>query len=247
MNELGTAGPAANRNTMTGIPRPLLCELHAHSTWSDGALDLRALVDLYGGAGFDVLAVTDHVHRAPGCGITSASFDAYLAALEAEAARAAARYGLLLIPGLELTYDDADPLQAAHVLALGLRSFVGLDDGLDRALAAARESGAALVGAHPYTLAASVGAPRATARLCEEPDWAAQAVDRLEIFNRNDFFDWVARARCPVVASGDFHRPEHLATWKTLIPAEKSEEAVVAYLRSPLPVSLTRLEVAQAA
>jgi predicted metal-dependent phosphoesterase TrpH len=247
VNEPGTAGPAANVNAMTGMPRPLLCELHAHSTWSDGALDLRALVDLYGGAGFDVLAVTDHVHRAPGCGITSASFEAYLAALEAEAERAAARHGLVVIPGLELTYDDADPLQAAHVLALGLRSFVGLDDGLDRALAVARESGAALVGAHPYTFEASVGAPRATARLAEEPDWAAQAVDRLEIFNRHDFFDWVARARRPVIASGDFHRPEHLATWKTLLPAEKTEEAVVAYLCSPLPVSLTRLEVAQAA
>lgn len=232
---------------MPRTARPLLCELHAHSTWSDGALGVHALVDLYGRAGFDVLAVTDHVHRTPGRGISSASFEAYLAAVEAEAERAAGRYGLLVIPGLELTYDDADPRRAAHVLALGLRSFVGLDQGLDRALADAREKGAALVGAHPYTLAASAGAPRATARLAEEPDWAAQAVDRLEICNRHDFFDWVARARRPVVASGDFHRPEHLATWKTLLPAEKSEEAVVAYLRSPGPVSLTAIEVARAA
>jgi hypothetical protein len=29
--------------------RPLLCELHAHTTWSDGDLSLRELVDLYGG------------------------------------------------------------------------------------------------------------------------------------------------------------------------------------------------------
>lgn len=42
---------------------PLLCELHAHTTWSDGALTLPELVDLYGRAGFDVLAVTDHVLR----------------------------------------------------------------------------------------------------------------------------------------------------------------------------------------
>jgi predicted metal-dependent phosphoesterase TrpH len=232
---------------MPGTAPPLLCELHAHSTWSDGALDLHALVDLYGGAGFDVLAVTDHVHRAPGHGICSELFGAYLGAVEAEAERAAARYRLLVIPGFELTYDDADPRQAAHVLALGLRNFVGLEHGLDRALADARARGAALVGAHPYTLAASVGAPRSTARLAEEPEWAAQAVDRLEICNRHDFFDWVAHARCPVIATGDFHRSEHLATWKTLVPAEKSEEAVVAYLRSALPVSLTAIEVARAA
>jgi predicted metal-dependent phosphoesterase TrpH len=232
---------------MAGKPRPLLCELHAHTTWSDGALDLHALVDLYGGAGFDVLAVTDHVHRGFGHGISSASFEPYLAAVDSVAERAAARYGLLVIPGLELTYDDADPRQAAHVLAVGLRSFVGLDHGLDHALADARGRGAALIGAHPYTLATSEGAPRATARLAEEPDWAARAVDRLEICNRHDFFDWVARARRPVVASGDFHRPEHLATWKTVLPAEKSEDAVIAYLRSPLPVSLTAIEAAQAA
>jgi len=42
---------------------PLLCELHAHSTWSDGALTLQQLVDLYGRNGFDVLCVTDHVAR----------------------------------------------------------------------------------------------------------------------------------------------------------------------------------------
>jgi len=42
---------------------PLLCELHAHTRWSDGALTLPELVDLYGTNGFDVLVVTDHVVR----------------------------------------------------------------------------------------------------------------------------------------------------------------------------------------
>jgi predicted metal-dependent phosphoesterase TrpH len=232
---------------MPRTARPLLCELHAHSTWSDGALDLPALVDLYGGAGFDVLAVTDHVVRSGASGISSESFAAYLAAVEAEAECAATRYGLLVIPGLELTYDDPDPRRAAHVLTLGLRGFVGLDRGLDSALAEARDQGAALVGAHPYTFEATACASRSTARFAEEPDWAAEVLDRLEICNRHDFFDWVARARLPVVATGDFHRPEHLETWKTLVPAEKCEETVVAYLRSPKPVSLTAIEAAREA
>jgi len=38
----------------------LLCELNAHTTWSDGELRLPELVDLYGRSGFDVLCVTDH-------------------------------------------------------------------------------------------------------------------------------------------------------------------------------------------
>jgi predicted metal-dependent phosphoesterase TrpH len=41
----------------------LLCELHAHSRWSDGDLELADVVDLYGRAGFDVLCITDHVMR----------------------------------------------------------------------------------------------------------------------------------------------------------------------------------------
>lgn len=44
-----------------------------------------------------------------------------------------------------------------------------------------------------------------------------------------------------MVATGDFHRLEHLAGWKTLVPCARDSEAIVAYLRSPLPVFLTRL------
>jgi histidinol phosphatase-like PHP family hydrolase len=91
--------------------RPLLCELHAHTTWSDGELSLEAVVDLYGTAGFDVLCVTDHVlrgddqwplqHGRP-C-VDAANINAYLAEIERERARAISSYGLLVVPGLELT------------------------------------------------------------------------------------------------------------------------------------------------
>ncbi len=44
------------------------------------------------------------------------------------------------------------------------------------------------------------------------------------------------------VATGDFHYPEHLLGWKTLLPSRHDEAAVVDYLRSRRPVFLTRLE-----
>jgi PHP domain len=221
---------------------PLLCELHAHTTWSDGALTVRELIDLYGGTGFDVLAITDHVVRpeyAHASAISAATYKPYLDELEAEGERALSRYGLLVVPGLELTYDDDDPRLAAHALALGVRRFVGLERGLETALADATGAGAALIGAHPYTLVGTRTAHRTTARFGEEPEWAAEVVHRFELCNRHDFFDWVARARLPAVANGDFHRPAHLATWKTLVPTERTEDAVVAYLRSRDPVALT--------
>jgi hypothetical protein len=33
----------------------------------------------------------------------------------------------------------------------------------------------------------------------------------------HDNFAWVAEERLPPVATGDFHRAEHLASWKTLL------------------------------
>ena len=225
--------------------QPLLCELHAHTTFSDGALSPSELVDLYGSAGFDVLAITDHVCRTgeSPCSLGAEDHARYVETLEAEAERARLLYDLLVIPGLELTWDDL-PERSGHALAVGVREWIGVDDGLEQALQAAEAAGAALIGAHPYTLEATVGATRTTARFSEEREWSRDVLHRFELCNRHDFFTWVAEERLPVVASGDFHRPEHLATWKTLLPCPHEEEAVVAYLRSRGEAALTRLDAA---
>lgn len=228
--------------------RPLLCELHAHTTWSDGVLTVAQLVDLYGRNGFDVLAVTDHVVREddPFCAgmqyVTAANFEAYLDELADEAARARDMYDLLLVPGVELSLNAHDPRRAAHALALGLREFVDLERGFDQALVEARTGGAALIAAHPAPVERLDH--RRTAYFAAEPR-ARELVDRFELFNRNELFAWVADSRLPGVATGDFHRPEHLATWKTLLPCQSDECAVVAYLRSGAPAFLAQLAPAE--
>jgi predicted metal-dependent phosphoesterase TrpH len=225
----------------TKLP-PLLCELHAHTTWSDGALAPRELCDLYGRAGFDVLAITDHT-TASGH-LQEADFAGYLEQLTLEAERALRLYGLLVIPGLELTHDDPDPVHAGHALALGLRSFVGVAGGLEPALRAARAHGAALVAAHPYSLPEAIDATRQTAAFASDPARFAPLVDRFELFNRDTIFPWVAAAALPAVACGDVHVPAHLETWKTLLPCAKDERAVIDYLRAPRPAFLVQLEPA---
>jgi hypothetical protein len=220
--------------------RPLLCELHAHTTWSDGELSLREVVDLYGGHGFDVLCVTDHASPedaplAAQC-LRPGRVDAYLDELARESARARERYGLLLLPGMELTFNHDDPDRAAHALAVGLESAVPLEDGIAPAMTAARAAGAAVVAAHP-----SGPGPldlRATRRFWTDYDELAPLVDRWELVNRHAVFAWVAERRLPAVASGDFHRLEHLATWKTLLPCRKDAHAVVRHLRSGGPALL---------
>jgi len=165
---------------------------------------VRALCDLYGQNGFDVLAV-------------------------------------IVLPGLELTYDDPDPLVAGHAVALGLRSFVDVAPGLERALASARASGAALVAAHPYSPDQLEGATRGTAAFAGRPELRS-LVDRFELFNRHTLFGWVAAAGLASVANGDFHRLEHLGGWKTMIPCARTERGVVDYLRSSRPTYLVRLD-----
>jgi predicted metal-dependent phosphoesterase TrpH len=225
---------------------PLLCELHAHTTWSDGALTVRELVDLYGRRGFDVLCVTDHVVRtdplATADHVTIGRHADYLTEIEAEAARGRRLYGLLVLPGLELTYNDPDPFLSAHAVAVGCRSFISLDDGIEQAIVGARAEGAAIVAAHPYRARRGTALPRATLLYSREWRRFRPLVDRWELFNRLDLYGWVAKRGLPAVATGDFHVPEHLAGWKTLLPCAKDPDAVVAYLRSERPAFLVRID-----
>ncbi len=237
--------------TMRRKIEPLLCELHAHTRWSDGALTVPELVDLYGRNGFDVLCVTDHVNRsddpwlpadAPARGVVRGNHADYLAEIEAQAERAKREYDLLLLPGLELTYNDLDPYLAAHAVAVGCRSFVTVDDGIDIALANARGEGAALVAAHPYRARRGATPSRVTLRWSRDWRELSDLVDRWELFNRHDLYGWTAERGLPVVANGDFHRIEHLYGWKTLLPCAKDESAVVGYLRSARPTFLARID-----
>jgi hypothetical protein len=231
----------------------LLCELHAHTTWSDGVARLEDVVDIYGAAGFDVLCVTDHVVRSDDpwrdlaggrVGITEENVGEYVAALELEAERAWSRYRLLVVPGLELTANHLDPDQAAHAVAVGLREYVGVDDGIAEALRAARARGAALIAAHPHSDESEGTPDRLTRRFWREWDSLGSLVDRAEVVNRSEPYGWVARAGLPAVASGDFHRPEHLSSWKTLLACEQREQAVVDYLRSARPTFVGHVDAA---
>jgi hypothetical protein len=212
----------------------LLCELHAHTRWSDGSLTLPELVDLYGASNFDVLCLTDHRVRSDdhsARAVPAAAWHAYRNEIEREAVRALRTYGLLLIPGLELSDNHDEPARSAHVLALGLTDDVSLDGGLVAAIEAAHAQGAAIVAAHPYA-PDDCTPQRPTCRIWSERELFAPLVHRYELFNRREVFSWVAAEDLPAVATGDVHRAEHVSSWKTLLPCAKHEEAVVEYLRS---------------
>ncbi|MGH3019916.1 MAG: hypothetical protein ACRDNR_07125 [Gaiellaceae bacterium] len=232
--------------------RPLLCELHAHTTWSDGELSLRELVDLSGRAGLDVLCVTDHVlrsddpRRASSSCVHESTFSEYVAAVDREAERARALYGMLVVPGVELTHNHPDPDLSAHAVAVGLRELVSPDLGLVGALLAARDAGAAVVAAHPHARDGVSARPRATRRFWREWDTLAPLLHRVELMNGPDLFGWVVEGDVPLVASGGVHGREDLSSWKTLLPCAPDEEELVAYLRSPRPAYLLPFRTAPA-
>jgi PHP domain len=219
----------------------LLCELHAHTTWSDGALSMAELVDLYGRRGFDVLAITDHTVKADDpmpSSVDPWTWTAYAKCVRDEAERAAREHGLLVLLGLELTDNQADPDLSAHALALGLQRFVSIEAGVTAAIEEARDAGAAIVAAHPSSRDDPLPR-RPTRRFHREHKTLRHLVHRYELFNRNETFAWVAEERLPPIATGDFHRARHFASWKTLLRCEKDERAVVACLRSRARVYLT--------
>ena len=98
----------------------LLCDFHIHTTYSDGSIELKEVVDLYGQAGFDTIAITDHVvnedssigklaHRFKYT-VKKDNFVEYMEAIQYEASKAWDKYGMLVIPGIEISknYIDSD-------------------------------------------------------------------------------------------------------------------------------------------
>ena len=204
-------------------------------------MNTRELCDLYGRRGFDVLAVTDHATRI-GAEVTAELYDAYLAEIEAEAARARSLYDLLVLPGLELTLTTPSPPGPRTLSRSGCAATSTLPRGRSNLRSPPRTPGGG-ARCRPPVLAGRARRCDARDRRLRGPHRRAGAtVDRFELFNRHTLFDWVAAAGLPAIATVDFHDLSHLRTWKTLLPCPKDEDAVLAYLQSPRPAFLVSLD-----
>ncbi|HEY6928098.1 MAG TPA: PHP domain-containing protein [Thermoanaerobaculia bacterium] len=226
----------------------LLCDFHVHTTYSDGALSLSEVVDLFGRSGHDVIAITDHiVNRDNGLGkiahairhsLNPETATTYFEEIQREADRAWKTYGMLVISGAELTRNTINRDTSVHILALGLKEFLSADgDPLDL-LREIRARGAVSVACHPHEMSEFYAN---TFYLWNRRRIVAGLVDLWEIGCRFDLFPVVSREKLPHIANSDFHRPEHLYAWKTLLPAEKSISAVLAALKRATGIGVLRL------
>jgi hypothetical protein len=239
---------------MPGYEPFLLCDFHVHTQWSDGKLTIGEVVDLYGSSGkFDVIAITDHIlmkndllaragrlatlgRRA--YGVRQNDFDAYLADIRQEAKRALGTYGMLVIPGAEITQNRLRGKKNSHVIALDIKEYISADQTADEILRAIRRQGGVSIACHPHhrtTRRIEIS----TCYLWDHREELSDLVDVWEAANRDDLFSVTSLKHYPYVANSDFHKPKHLYSWKTLLRCEKTWPAISQALRNNVDVALT--------
>jgi len=191
----------------------LAAELHAHSVASyDGRDSVDALLEQAAAAGLDALAVTDHDE-------ISASV---------EAADRAADYGLVGIPGIEVSSA------AGHVLGLNVET--AIDPGLSftETLDRIRDQGGIAVAPHPFQEMRS----GVLAKISREE---LQAADAIEVYNSRLITGWSNRqARgyalehdLPMIAGSDAHTKTMVGRAVTMVDAaERSAGAICDAIRA---------------
>jgi predicted metal-dependent phosphoesterase TrpH len=225
----------------------LLCDLHTHSTWSDGKLTIPEMVDFYGQRGFDCLCVTDHLCdpkrllgklvNLTGLVIPPGELEAYFEAIEREKKRAWSKYDLLLMTGLEFNKDGYTAKTSTHLLGIDLKQPIDPSLDLKLLIGEIHAQGGLAIASHPHETKSHWG--RDTLYLWEHVDEYAPLLDAWEVANRDDIFNPVGLKKLPFIASSDFHKPKHIQSWKTLLFCEKEAEAIKHCIRVNRDVSLT--------
>jgi predicted metal-dependent phosphoesterase TrpH len=239
---------------MPGYEPFLLCDFHVHTQWSDGKLSVAEVVDLYGSTGkFDAIAITDHIlmkrdllaragrlatlgRRA--FGVREDDFSAYLADIETQAKRAWNTYGMLVIPGAEVTQNRLRGRKNSHIIALDIKKYISADQRADDILREIRRQGALSIACHPHhrtTRRIEIS----TCYLWDHRNELSDLVDVWEAANRDDLFSVTSLKHYPYVANSDFHKPRHLYSWKTLVRSEKTWPAIKQALRDNVDIALT--------
>ena len=215
--------------------RWLLCDFHIHTTISDGVLDLRSLIDFYGSRGFDVISITEHLREEEALkdnieedGATYSlrrnTFNRYLEDLK-EAARYAWReYEMLLIPGVELSNDT----RLYHILVIDVKRYIDPALPVEEIAFQAREQDALTIAAHPCR---REGGWSGRSLLWREHEKYGRIIDAWEAANRREIYADIISNGYKFIGCSDFHKPEHIYSWKTLLYAEKNVDSVKEAIR----------------
>lgn len=235
------------RPSRASSKRVLLCDLHTHTTFSDGELTTRDLVDFYGQRGFDAMCITDHIcdyHKLIGklCNLTGLvlPYDKapeYFEAIEKEKERAWSKYQMILMAGLEFNKDALTAKASTHLLGVDLTGPIDPTLSVKDIIHAIHAQGGLSIAAHPHKGKSIWN--KNTLYLWEKQEEFAPLIDAWEIGNRDDLYNPVGLKRLPFIANSDFHKPKHIYSWKTTLFCEKDRESIKQCIRLNRDIAIT--------
>ena len=214
----------------------LLADLHIHSTFSDGSMPVEEIVKIYGEAGFDAIAITDHlfdtqcprsleIHEE---GKSIKDIETYFKKFDEIAHWARETYDLLVISGLEI----CNLLEDYHILGIDLKEAINPNQDAESVIEEIHRQGGLAIASHPplklsyFLNGDNESIHRHPLHLWKHREKYSNKIDAWEIANREDLFGDVGLERFPYIANSDFHKPHHMTSWKSMIYAEKEKEAI---------------------
>ena len=130
-----------------------MADLHIHSTFSDGAIPVEEIVKIYGEAGFDVIAITDHLFdtQSPRSleihmeGKSVKDIVTYFKKIDEIAHWARETYDLLVISGLEI----CNLLEDYHILGIDLKEAINPNQDAEGVIKEIHLQGGLAIASHP--------------------------------------------------------------------------------------------------
>ena len=214
-------------------------DFHIHSNFSDGRHSIQEIIDFYGSRGFGAIAITDHLceeNTLLGRGaqylkhtLTRKNFPQYLETIHRETTRARNQYGMLVIPGFEVTKNSISNHRSAHVLALNVSEYVSADDDVVEIIKNIKKQEAFAIAAHPLS---NGKLEKQTLHLWNRRDELVHHFDAWEVGYQKSWLHAVAESGYRMIANTDLHHFGQIDGWKTIFEGERSIESIFTDIRA---------------
>lgn len=216
----------------------ILGDFHIHSTYSDGALSIAELVDLYGKKGFGSIAITDHLcdnqsllgkaAHALDRTLHKGNFANYLNELKIQSLRAKNEYNMTVIAGVEITKNSFIHANSAHILGLGIDKWIEPNQSIEHICRDIKSQNGISIAAHPVST--KKFEPQ-TYHLWNHRQKYCDLFDAWEVASGPHIFEQVANTHLPMIANSDFHTPHHFSSWKTQVKSGNSKKDILAAIK----------------
>ena len=217
----------------------MLADFHIHTTFSDGKLSLREVVDLFGRKGFGVIAITDHLCEEDTLlgraalylnkTLTRQNFQNYIDQIKEEAERAWKLYKMLVLPGYEITKNSIRNHRSAHILAIGVEEYIPANLDVVSTSRKIKSLGGISVAAHPISMG---NFRKGNYFLWDQRFELEEEFDAWEITDNGYVLKDVLDSKLPKIANSDFHSMRQLKAWRNEIYTEKNPQAVLDAVRN---------------